>query len=87
MFEAVSQCIAFGGGTQLTVLGESPPCPLFGMQGTISGDASLLSFWTWAEAEGPWGLHSWPLSLPLVPPLVHSVWCLLGGVGDQPQIP
>lgn len=27
VFEAVSQCAVFGGGTQLTVLGESPPCP------------------------------------------------------------
>lgn len=27
VFEAVSQCAVFGGGTQLTVLGESPPLP------------------------------------------------------------
>ena len=27
MFEAVSLCAVFGGGTKLTVLGESPPSP------------------------------------------------------------
>lgn len=35
VFKAVSLCYVFGSGTQLTVLGESPPFPLFGDQSDI----------------------------------------------------
>lgn len=42
VFEAVSLCYVFGTGTQLTVLGESPPFSLFWDQSDIWGHFSLL---------------------------------------------
>lgn len=72
MLEAVSQCIVFGGGTQLTVLGESPPCPPLWDLGYNLGVCFAPFNLDRAEAQGLWVCTFRPLCLRLVPPLVSS---------------